>query len=193
MMDPHLVSLLSEIAAEGQSHDAAEPEHARRRLNLEPETARTIATLLRMSSSAHVLEIGTSNGYSTLWLAWAVAPFDGKVVSIERDPQKQAMAAANLKRAGLDQVVDLRLGDGTEIVEEIDGMFDAVFFDADRWSAPRQLELLRPKLWPCALVLADNALSHPEEIRGYLELIESLAAPLHQVLPIGKGLSVAVL
>lgn len=190
-MDPAIVPLLEELSAAGLSHDAGEPVHARRRLNLEPETARLVAILVRAGRRSRVLEIGTSNGYSTIWLAWAVRQAGGTVTSIERDAGKQAEAAENLRRAGLLDAVRLVHGDATEVVAGLTGPFDCVFFDADRVSAPDQLRLLLPRLAPDALLLADNVLSHPDEIAGYLAALEELEGFVRTVVPTGKGLSVA--
>jgi predicted O-methyltransferase YrrM len=87
--------------------------------------------------------------------------------------------------------VDLVLGDATDVAEDLAGPFDLVFFDADRISAPSQLELLLPKLVPDAMLLADNVLSHPEEIAGYLTALEGLDEFDRLVVPVGKGLSLA--
>ena len=135
-MDPKLRELLSELERFGASNDTAESNRAKKMLNLESDTARLVAILARSSAATRVLEIGTSNGYSTIWLAWSVGPAGGRVVSIERDARKHAMAQENLTRAGFYDRVDLRLGDATMIVREISGPFDLVFFDADRVSAP---------------------------------------------------------
>jgi predicted O-methyltransferase YrrM len=113
------------------------------------------------------------------------------VTSVERDAGKQEQAAANLTRAGLVDVVTLIRGDATEAVAALEGPFDCVLFDADRVSAPDQLRALLPKLTPDALVLADNVLSHPREIAGYLAAVDALPGFEHVVVPIGKGLSVA--
>jgi predicted O-methyltransferase YrrM len=138
-----------------------------------------------------LLEIGTSNGYSTIWLAWSVQATGGHIISLERDADKQARADANLQRAGLRDKVDLLLGDATELVSSVEGTFDFVFFDADRLSAPTQLKLLLPKLEMGALILADNVLSHPDQIAPYLDAISSLSNFDHRVIPVGKGLSLA--
>jgi predicted O-methyltransferase YrrM len=113
------------------------------------------------------------------------------VISIDLDPDKQTQADANLRRAGLREVVDLRCGDATEIVAGLPGPFDCVFFDADRYSAPAQLSLLMPKLAPDVLLLADNVLSHPTEITAYLSALEGLLGFDRVILPLGKGLSMA--
>ena len=161
-------------------------------LNLEPETAQLVSILVRSSGATRALEIGTSNGYSTIWLAASIGPAGGRVTSIDRSADKQKMARKNLLRAGLLEYVDLRCGDATEVVKTLPGPFDFVLFDADRKSAPAQLKLLLPKLAPQALILADNALSHPAEIADYVSAIENLEHLQHIVVPIGKGLSVAL-
>src|SRR5262245_50605737 len=135
-MDARIAALLEELWQAGAAHDAAEAEHGRRRLNLEPETARLVAILVRSGSRQRILEIGTSNGYSTIWLAWAVRELGGAVTSVERDAGRQAEAADNLRRAGLLDVVRLVRGDATQVVAGLEGPFDCVLFDADRVSAP---------------------------------------------------------
>ena len=191
-MTEKLTLLLDALARDGRVHDAVEPDHARRRLNLDPETARLVAFLLRSGGARRVLEIGTSNGYGTIWLAWAVEPHGGKVVSIDRDAARSAEAAHNLHEAGLRERVDLLVEDATEAIRRLEGPFDAVLFDADRVSAPGQLELLRDKLEPGALLLADDALSHPEEIASYLRIVEAMPDSEHQIVDVGKGLSIAL-
>jgi len=183
--------LLSELERLGVENDARETDRAKRMLNLEPETAQLLSILLRSSGAKRALEIGTSNGYSTIWLADAVAEMGGQVISVERSADKQAMARENLERAGLLSHVSLVLGDATEVVRDLAGPFDFVFFDADRWSAPDQLRILMPKLAAKVFITADNVLSHPQEIEGYLKAVSKLEGFDHLVVPVGKGLSVA--
>ena len=191
MRDTDIRAFLIELYGTGQQNDAREQERSKKMLNLEPETAQFLHILLRSSRRTRLLEIGTSNGYSTIWLAWAMSLTGGHVVSIDRDADKQALADANLRRVELREVVDLRCGDATEIVADLPGPFDCVFFDADRYSATAQLSLLMSKLLPDVLLLADNALSHPTEIAAYLRALEALPDFERVVLPVGKGLSVA--
>jgi predicted O-methyltransferase YrrM len=191
MMEQKLQNLLDELERAGAANDTLETDRSRKMLNLESDTARLIAILARATSATCVLEIGTSNGYSTIWLAWAVAPAGGRVISIEKSPQKHAMARENLVRAGFENYVELRLGDASAIARELPGPFDLVFFDADRVTAPEQLRILVPKLTPRALLLADNVLSHPSEIAGYLNAVLDLTDFEHVIVPVGKGLSIA--
>lgn len=190
-MDADLRDLLQGLHAWGRAHDANQREHQDRVRNLEPRTAELISILARSSRRRSLLEIGSSNGYSTIWLAWAASAVGGRVTSVERDRERREMASENLSRAGLRELVDLELGDATDVVAGLPGPFDFVFFDADRVSAPAQFDLLLPKLAPDAMILADNVLSHPGEIHGYLTALEILPDFDRVVVPIGKGLSVA--
>jgi predicted O-methyltransferase YrrM len=190
-MDANIRKLLDRLEAEGLKHDSIETQHSRKFLNLEPATAELVAILLQIARIRNLLEIGTSNGYSTIWLAATIGPQGGHVTSIEKDPQKHAMARENLTAAGLLRYVDLQLGDATEVAARLAGPFDCLFFDADRISAPQQLEVLLPKLSLPGLLLADNAISHPDQIAGYLARIEKIERVVHTVVPVGKGLSIA--
>jgi predicted O-methyltransferase YrrM len=190
-MNRQLIELLAAMERQGRENDDQQADRARKMLNLEPETAQLLRILARTAKATRVLEIGTSNGYSTICLASVVAETGGKIVSIERNQDKQSMARANLVRAGLSDYVDLRLGEATAIVGELAGPFDFVFFDGDRTSAPEQVRRLVPKLAPAVLILADNALSHPAEIARYLSEVAGLEGFEHMVVPVGKGLSLA--
>jgi predicted O-methyltransferase YrrM len=190
MSDPKVQAVLEELEVWGQENDRVQTDRSLKMLNLERETAELIRALIVGRQPQRILEIGTSNGYSTIWLAASVG-LGGRVISIDRDPHKLQMAKRNVDRAGLLDRVELLLGNASQVVSGIDGPIDVVFFDADRYSAPEQLALLLPKLSANALLLADNVSSHPEEIAGYLAAVRKLADFEHTILPVGKGLSIA--
>jgi predicted O-methyltransferase YrrM len=190
-MEQAIRNFLRQMEESGRLHDAGEPEHSKKLLNLEPETAEALVLLLKIAGVRKLLEIGTSNGYSTIWIAATLGAAGGQIISIERNAEKHHQAQDNLAQLGLSRFVDLRLGDATELVASLPGPFDCVFYDADRVNAPQQLELLLPKLSSRTLLLADNALSHPDQISGYLASVARLDHTTHIVLKVGKGLSVA--
>jgi len=190
-MDERLRNLLKEIEEHGLENDARVTERPRKMLNLEPASAQLLSILVRASEVKRAIEIGTSNAYSTIWLAWSLAPAGGRILSIDRNPDKHVLARENLRRANLLDRVELRTGDAAEILRQLAGPFDLLFLDADRRSFPEQFQILLPKLAPKALVVADNVLSHPEEIAEYLKLISGLADFQHTIVPVGKGLSIA--
>lgn len=99
-MDEQLTALLDELHSYGVSYDADKPDRLDRLRNLEPDTAALLALLVRATGAQKILELGTSNGYSTLWLADAVKANDGQVTSIEIDAERSSQAARNLDRAG---------------------------------------------------------------------------------------------
>ena len=190
-MDQPLRDLLNELELRGLENDMRATERARMMLNLEPLSAQLISILVRASGVTRALEVGTSNAYSTIWLAWSLAPAGGRIISIDRNPDKHTLARENLERAGFLDRVELRTGDAAEIARTLAGPFDLVFLDADRRKFPEIMEVLLPKLARKVLAIADNVLSHPEEIAEYLKLISSLPDFQHTTLPVGKGLSIA--
>jgi predicted O-methyltransferase YrrM len=191
VMDQRLLELLQEIETRGLENDAHATERVRKMLNLEPASAQLLSILVRASGMTRALEVGTSNAYSTIWLAWSLAPAGGRIISIDRNPDKHVLARENLRRANLLDRVELRTGDATEIARQLAGPFDLVFLDADRQKFPEHMQVLLPKLAPKVLLIADNVLSHPEEIAEYLKLVSSLADFQHTTVPVGKGLSIA--
>jgi predicted O-methyltransferase YrrM len=193
LLDTQTLTVLRKIEAFGQSNDAQETDRSRRMLNLERSTAELIQILVLSSARKRVLEIGTSNGYSALWLASALRkiPQAQRLTTIEHDADKVQQARTNIATAGLSEMITVHEGSATEIVLTLPGPFDCVFFDADRISAPEQLRILLPKLERDVLLLTDNVLSHPEEVAGYLKEFEHLPEFVTSIVTVGKGLHIA--
>src|SRR5271167_501124 len=107
-MNDRLQALLDELHRDGVAHDEARTDRLERLRNVEPDTAALLALLIRATSARRVLELGTSNGYSTLWLADAARSVGGSVVSVDTDATRSRQAAENLARGGVAEVVELR-------------------------------------------------------------------------------------
>jgi predicted O-methyltransferase YrrM len=193
ILDARTLDVLRKVEAFGLSNDAQETERARRMLNLERATAELVQILVFSSGRKRILEIGTSNGYSALWLGSALRAIRGsqRLVTIERDAGKAQQARLSIADAGLSETITVQEGSATEIIATLAGPFDCVFFDADRISAPEQLRLLLPKLERDVLLLADNVISHPDEVAGYLAEFEHLPEFVTTTVTVGKGLHIA--
>ena len=190
-MEKHIQDLLAEIQEFGRAFDESEQVPDRRMRNLKPETAQLVSLLARSGRRRRILEIGTSSGYSTIWLAWSVRQHGGHVTSIDHSEEKLALAQANLHKAGLSEFVELRHGDATAVVSELEGPFDFVLFDSVQVKPYLQLERMLPKLTKDALVLADNVLSHAADMKPFLDLIDAQPDFDRVVVPVGKGLCIA--
>jgi len=191
-MDDALLALLDDLWRRGDDNDARETERRRRMLNITPDTGRLLWILARAARAARILEIGTSNAYSTIWLADAARAIGGRVTTLERDADKVRLARENLARAGLAGWVDIREGPAAETLTGLAGPFDLAFLDADRSSYRTYLELVVPKLAPGALLVADNVVSHGAELEDYLGRVKSHPGLFSVTVPVGKGEEVSL-
>ncbi len=127
--------------------------------DVSPLQARFLELMVRISGATRVLEIGTLGAYSTIWMARAL-PSGGRIVTLEADPRHAEVALANIKRAGVADRVDLRLGSALETLsvsyEEGIGPFDLVFIDADKPSNPDYLAWSLRLTRPGSVVIGDN-------------------------------------
>ncbi|HEY3765279.1 MAG TPA: class I SAM-dependent methyltransferase [Gaiellales bacterium] len=185
-------AIAAELLASGRAHDKAETDRLERFRNVETETAELLAVLVRSCGARRILELGTSNGYSTIWLADAAEAVGGAVTSIEIDPARTALAQATLARAGLG--ADLVTGDAGEVLRSsAEGAWDMVFLDAERPAYAGYWPDLKRVLRPGGGLLAiDNVLSHAAEVAAVTALIEAEAAVATVLVPIGAGLRLVV-
>ena len=144
--------------------------------------------LARAQGARRILEMGTLGGYSTIWLARAL-PADGRLITLEADPHHADVARANIARAGLAQVVELRLGAALEtlpqMVAEGAGPFDLIFIDADKPGYPDYLTWALKLARRGSLIVADNvvragavidAASADPQVQGVRRFLEMLTA-----------------
>jgi predicted O-methyltransferase YrrM len=140
-----------------------------------------------------VLELGTSNGFSTLWLADAVRSVGGQMLSVDIDAARSAQAGENLERAGLRELVELRVEDAAQALgSSSDSGWDMIFLDAERPAYAGYWPDLVRTLRPGGLLAVDNVLSHADEVREFRALVDDDARVLQAVVPTGAGLLLAV-
>jgi len=187
-MDDSLRSLLRELESFGKENDArAEHRHAKM-LNITPETGELLAILVQGMQARRVLEIGTSNGYSTLWLADAVKSVSGSVVTLEISPVKTEMAAHNFERADLSPWIRQEvIAAGEFLQRQLASQFDFLFLDSDRDEYVAWWPHIQRVLAPGGLLLVDNAVSHAGEMEDFIALVARTAGWRSVVIPIGNG------
>ena len=192
-MTMQLSELKNELARFGAEHDAHETERARRMLNITPDTGEFLSVLVRFGNARRVLEIGTSNGYSTLWIAEAAAAIDGHVTTLEYAADKVAMARDAFARSGLADRITLVHGDaGQWLAQAADASIDLLFLDSDREQYAGWWPQLRRVLRRGGLLVVDNATSHAaqmEPLRALLDADQDFGTSL---VPVGNGELLAV-
>jgi predicted O-methyltransferase YrrM len=193
-MGPDRRAIAAEVFKAGRDYDAAQANRLNRLRNVDPETAELLGVLVRATRAQRVLEVGTSNGHSTLWLADAAEAVGGRVETLDIDPRRTEQARANLERAELAAIVDCRTVSAAQALTEYpDEAWDFVFLDAERPEYPGYWPNLRRALAPGATLAIDNAISHESELKRFNRLLgddEHLSTAL---VPIGAGLIVAAL
>ena len=187
-MPEPLESLLAELEQFGEANDRATSERARRMLNITRDTGELLAVLVRATRARRVLEIGTSNGYSTLWLAGAARAIGGTVTTVEQSAYKIGLAAANFARSGLAAFIEQRHADAGPVLRSTaDGAFDLVFLDSERPEYPGWWPDLRRVLRPGGLLVVDNATSHVEQMAPFVALVRADPAFVTSLVPVGNG------
>ncbi|MGG2103158.1 O-methyltransferase [Stenotrophomonas sp. NRRL B-14846] len=188
-----LQALKDELIRFGADNDARESERGRRMLNITPDTGEFLSVLVRFGQARRVLEIGTSNGYSTLWLAEAAAAIDGHVTTLEYAEDKVAMARATFARSGLAAHITLVHGDaGQWLAQAADASIDLLFLDSDREQYAGWWPQLRRVLRPGGLLVVDNALSHAGQMEPLRMLLDADPDFGTSLVPVGNGELLAV-
>lgn len=188
-----LERVMAELEEFGRANDAVTTDRPRRMLNITRDTGELLAVLVRATAARRVLEIGTSNGYSTLWLASAARAIGGSVTTVESSAYKIGLAANTFARAELASCITLVHDDAGRVLERsADAAFDLVFLDSERPEYPGWWQDLRRVLRPGGLLVVDNATSHPAEMAPFVVLVTADDEFVTSLVPIGNGEFLAV-
>lgn len=180
--------LKRQLEQSGEEHDRVEMDHSKRMLNITRETGEFLSLMIRSTKAKEVLEIGTSNGYSTLWLAEATRRTEGHVTTLERSEKKLALAVENVAAAKLESLIDLIGGDAGHFLEIAEAeTYDLIFLDSDRSSYVGWWKHLKSCLRPGGLIVVDNAISHAHEMEEFQQLLRDDSELSTSLVPIGKG------
>jgi predicted O-methyltransferase YrrM len=139
--------------------------------NITPEEGRLLRILTETARSKHVVEIGTSNGYSTIWFCLALQATGGKITTHEIDPYRISVARDNFKKAGINHLVTIVAGDAHKTVTRIKEPIDILYIDADKSGYLDYLTKLLPLIRPGGLILAHNTTDNASEMQDFLKAI----------------------
>ncbi len=175
---------------------------------VDPLTGALLHALTRISGATRVLEIGTAIGYSTVWMATAL-PTSGLLVTLERDRARAATARGHIREAGVDDRVNVMIGDADRYLHKLAGPFDLIFQDGDKTQYGPMLDRLVALLRPGGLLVTDNVLWSGEVVPGFVTTPREPAADTAAIaaynerlsadsrmhttwLPVGDGVAIAI-
>ena len=186
-MDPQAAAVLRRLEVEDgrERADALAREHRLR--SVTPEVGRFLHLLVKLTGARNILEVGTSGGYSTIWLASAARETGGHVTTLEIDPEKVERAQRNISEAGLAGLATIVEGDAFQTLPALAGPFDFAFLDAEKEMYLPLLEPLVGLLRSGGLLVADNLLSHAEELAPFRRAAESHPELECVLIPIPRG------
>jgi predicted O-methyltransferase YrrM len=185
--------LLTEMERFGAENDRRADDYSRRMMNITRDTGQFLQMLVLASRAQRILELGTSNGYSTLWLARAARLTGGRVKTVERLDSKIALARDNFARSGLGDLITQVQDQGGDFLSRlVDDSYDFIFLDSARAEYPRWWPHLKRILSPGGLWVADNALTHPDDFKPLIPLVEADPQFSSCLVPVGNGEYVAI-
>ena len=161
--------------------------------NIPRKTAVLINTFVKMMGIQNALEIGTSNGYSGIWIAKALKQTGGKLTTIEFYDKRQSVAIKNFKKCGVNDIVRPLQGSACDILEalEPEEKFDFVFIDANKREYVKYFELIKPHLTEKALIIADNITSHAEKVQTFIDAVDADDNFQYEIVEVPGGILIA--
>ncbi len=191
-LSPAFTDRINELYRSFMQHDAVQSDRIKRYRNIEPDSAQYLAMLIRIQQSKKILEIGTSTGYSTLWMADAAQVTGGQLTTLEIDPTRTAKAQSYAAELKLDHVINFWVGDAKNfLVEQYDQQYDFILLDAERdayldyWPYLQQMFVKQG-----GVLIVDNVISHAAEVKSFIEAVKNDERFMSTTLSLGAGLFV---
>ncbi len=173
--------------------DDMDKNQRRGMMNVSLEDGRLLRLLVEAMQAKHVVEIGTSNGFSGIWISLGLRATGGKLTTHEIDERRAKLARENFKKAGVESIVTLVFGDAHQEVPKLEGPIDLLFLDADKEGYIDYLQKLLPKVRPGGLIVAHNVTSHGRDMGEYFKAITTdPALETLYVFRHGAGMSVTL-
>ena len=155
--------------------------------NVPPEAGMFLMILAKSMGAKKILEVGMSNGYSTIYLALAARETGGRVTSVEADAERIRMAKENFALAGVSELIDIKEGNALEVLADIEGPLDYVFLDAAKGEYIDYFNAVWEKVRPGGLIIADNVVNLASSLQDYIEMTEEHAGLDSVLVPVGNG------
>lgn len=190
MIDHTAQRVLDRLYAEDAAERAAGLPSSERKRNVDRESGLFLSMIARAAKALSFLEIGSSNGVSTIWLALAARETGGHVLGLELDPARAGEAQENLAAAGLADVATVQSGDALIAIWELDGPFDLVFIDAEKKDYAQHIRNVIDLVQPNGIIIADNVISH--DIADYQQFVRGRADLDTITLPLNRGLELSL-
>jgi predicted O-methyltransferase YrrM len=161
--------------------------------NISPETGFFINQIIKDQKYKTVLEIGTSNGYSGIWIAEALSKTKGHLYTIESHKKERALLAQeNFKKSKLERTITLIIGHAPEVIPKSPKNFDMAFFDATKYEHLDYFSSIKKRIKKGGIIITDNAISHKKELKPYFENIKNSKEWTTTLLNIGSGLLISI-
>lgn len=172
--------------------------------NISPEVGNFLSILIKTGNYKNILEVGTSNGYSAIWITSALQETQGHLVTIEFSKDRQEMAEKNLSECGLLDKITFLQGNAVGILEYLkpdvygignnseDVYIDFAFIDASKLEYTKYFNLIHPILKPGGMIVADNVISHEEKVSDYINTITAHKDYQTTKLNLGTGLLISL-
>lgn len=176
-MDKHIKNKLNEL--EKTANDF---------WNITPEVGQFLNILVKLQKPSKILELGTSNGYSTIWLGLAAKQIDAKITTIEYFQERIDLAKNNIAHCDLSNTINIKQGKILEVLDQLDEFFDFVFIDANKPEYLEYIKKLEPKITSKAIIIADNIISHKAKVQNYVDYIFNHPEFDSVLVPIGTGM-----
>ena len=161
--------------------------------NIPRKTGILLNMFIKMINAQNVLEIGTSNGYSGIWLSKALKKTGGKLTTIEFYEKRQCIAIENFKKCGVSDIITPIQGSACDVIKSFspEEKFDFVFIDASKREYVDYFNLIKPHLTQKAMIVADNIISHAQKVQTFIDAVDADNNFQYEIIEVPGGILVA--
>ncbi len=191
-MDQAVFNTLTELEMRDEKERVQNLPGSQRIQALHPDSAKLLYITALGAHAKNIVEVGTNRGYSTIWLALVAQKYGGKVVTCELEPVKANEARQYFEKAGVSEYIEILVGDARETLRGQTEPVDLLFIDAAKGQYETYFDVVYKRLRPGSIVVADNAISHGDDLLDYIMYMQNHPNLESVTVPIGRGLEISV-